>query len=324
MTIPLHSRRPGLRYLPAFLLLALLTGSCHLLSSPEASFRNDIAAEVDSKTLWVAQDGDTIAIDLVRPQVNGRDLGWFALDTGSPVLVIDRRHAAKLDLPSVGSARIPECNMPVSFLSDASLELGRLRLDEAILASLDLSSLNQRIQGDVELAGIIGAPLFEAAIVQIKYGDTLDRISLFDPATFDNERISWQEMDLRDQKPVVRASLEGNLSGDFLLDTGKGGSLSLYTGFIEAHNLLENRQVTRKRNSRLCGDTDEFSGKIAWFKFGGRQFNNPTVRFKIPGTLGSEGDNDTIGTIGRGFLRHFTVVFDYQEERLALTLNHSE
>lgn len=315
-----HRCRRGIWLLPTCIIIAVSTFSCHLFSSPEASFRNNLAAEVLSKTAWIVQDGDTIAIDLVRPLINGQDLGWFALDTGSPVLAIDKRHAAQLDLSSVGKAMIPECNMPVSFLSGASLDLGRLRLDDAILAALDLSSLNRRIQLDVQLAGIIGAPLFDAAIVQIEYGDTLDRISLFDPATFDHNEIVWQSMDLRDQKPVIHARLEGNLSGDFLLDTGKGGNLSLYADFIETHNLLANREVVRKKNSRLCGDTDEFSGQIEWFEFGGKRFDNPTVRFKIPGTLGSEGEDNTIGTIGRGFLRYFTVVFDYQEERLALIL----
>ncbi len=304
----------------AFFVSVVMSGcflSCGFLNGAEATYNNTIEAKLETKTAWVEQDGDSIAIDFVRPLINGKDIGWFALDTGSPIIAIDSKYTESFDMPVIRTAQIPECNMPISFLRGTILELGRLTLSDPVFVAIDLASLNARANFEEPMAGIIGYPVFAEAIIKIEYSQKRDRISLYDPKNYQLKTGQWQPLKIDGRDPIITAKLEGDISGEFLLDTGKGGNLSLYTEFLEEHNFLKNRPVVKKRNSRLCGDTPELAGQIDWFELSGERFANPVVRFKIPGTLGSEGDGGIIGTIGRGFLQRFTVVFNYPDEKIA-------
>jgi hypothetical protein len=59
--------------------------------------------------------------------------------------------------------------------------------------------------------------------------------------------------------------------------------------------------------------------KIAWFELAGRRFEQPIVQV-APSQLPKAGLEGVAGIIGRGFLRRFTVVFNYPESRIALLL----
>ena len=51
---------------------------------------------------------------------------------------------------------------------------------------------------------------------------------------------------------------------------------------------------------------------MAWVEVAGRRFEKPTVVFA------GRRRYDSLGSIGQGLLRNFTVIFNYPESRIAL------
>ena len=190
------------------LILSLISVSCGQ-SGWIVSYNNNIPAEVKVKTAWTYEDGRKAAVDLVSPLMNGKDVGWFAVDTASQLVMIDAKiYADSFVMEKVMRGQIPECSLPFTVRRGSTFQLGRLSAKNPLLVMLDLSSLSERAKLGVKLAGVIGYPVFSKSVIEIKYSETQDRIWLYDPDAYELQNGRWQALKIKIDKPLVTARCE--------------------------------------------------------------------------------------------------------------------
>ncbi|MEZ4652434.1 MAG: pepsin/retropepsin-like aspartic protease family protein [Candidatus Eisenbacteria bacterium] len=243
----------------------------------------------------------------VRPRVNGRDLGWFHVDSGAPFVILDTKLADDLGLE------------PLREMGDGTLrQVDELRVGQLVLRDLpiwarDLSTASAP-EGETR-AGVLGGPIFDSAIVEFDYPG--HELAVFDPATYTTAR-SWQPMGLG-PGPVVEVKFPGG-SGEFILDTGKSGAVSFLSEAARARDLLAGRELTESPNLTVQGESLELSTTLPWMELGGRRVENPVIAVKLPGT-----PNDDVlgveGFVGRGLFGDRVLIFDYARTRIAFA-NH--
>lgn len=236
----------------------------------------------------------------------------FVIDSGADHLYVDSELAKKLN-PSSWSARDSLGAKPnVKWGRLTLYQIGPMTLRHTLVGVTDFSAASASF-GE-RLAGLLGYPFFANAVVEVDYPH--GTVSCFDPKTYRLPGGHWQPLALTGNRPTLAARLEGNIEGQFLLDTGNTSTVLFFPGFVREHSLLQNRRVRSVTLTRATGDTETLAGRIAWFEFAGHRFEKPMVQFDPPNNpRGSQGR--LAGVIGRGFLRQFIVVFNYPESRIA-------
>ena len=252
---------------------------------------------------------------LVRPKVDGQDLGWFIFDTGAAGTVIGPTAAAKLNLKPIGSSVVtsPRGNEQSSVFLATSLALGPMTIAKPFLVTMDLGPITARLGED--LAGIVGYDLLSRCVCEITIAD--DSIKLYDPKVHRLERGSWQSLTLNQSVPVVSATFEGDRQGLFRIDAGASGpggagNVIFHAPTVGDLHLLKGRKVNRMK----MGPTKFAMGKVAWFELAGHRFRNPDVIFALD-RQGPLGDEYLEGNIGVDFLKPFHLVLDFPSSRVA-------
>jgi hypothetical protein len=252
---------------------------------------------------------------LVHPLVNGRDAGWFILDSGAGTMVIDQKVADRLGMPAVGEiVAVGVAGMTKTrFRMGGPLRLGPLTMSRARYLDLDLGFLTKAF--GVPVGGIVGRDLFARAAVEIDISG--EAVSLHDPARYRLEGAQWQELFFSGRNPAVRARFEGDREGLFKLDTGSDQTVSIHAPAVERFGLLAGRETRESRSGGVGGSRPSRRGKLAWFELAGYRFESPEVEFTGAGA-GAFSDVYATGNIGAGFLKAFRIVFDYGNKRVAL------
>jgi hypothetical protein len=186
-------------------------------------------------------------------------------------------------------------------------------LQNTRVALLDLSELTD-ILGE-RLGGLLGHPFFAQAVVEIDY--QTGSVSVFDPKVYRLPRGEWLPATVWGNRPVVVARLDGDIEGEFMIDTGSTHTVIFHPDFIRRHGLLDKRETRPQQTRRIEGAYDTLAGEIAWFELGGHRFERPTVAFATP-DMADIYPARVAGIIGEGFLRSFLVVLDYPSRRIAL------
>jgi hypothetical protein len=251
---------------------------------------------------------------LVHPLIEGRDMGWFILDSGAGQNCIDPTVADALDLDAFGS--VPAVGVAgtvlARFRQGHVLELGPMRLDDPVYVELDLSFLAPVF--GVEVAGICGYDVFARSVVELDLAETT--LALYDPNAFQLGAGDWGDLALDGGVPSVRCRFEGDREGMFKLDLGDSGGVSFYSPAVEAYALLDGREVTSSRVGGVGGSGRAFDGTIDWFEVGGRRVENPPATFSQAET-GVFASSVAVGNLGTLLLSSFRLVFDYPHGRMA-------
>ena len=120
---------------------------------------------------------------LVRPLIDGVDVGPFILDTGASGLVITKAAAARVaDCASFGEVFVSGVSgkVPCRFRRASNMTLGPIVIDSPVFMEMALGGI---VSGSVEpVAGIVGFDAFKSAIVEVGPGGAPVRI--YDPRTF--------------------------------------------------------------------------------------------------------------------------------------------
>jgi hypothetical protein len=280
-----------------------------IASTPDdTAFDDRVPAELEVKR---AKTGHL----LVKPKVNGQDVGWFILDSGAGANVLansavkDLRLETFGELPAVGIGGA----VKTSFCKPTSLSLGRATFQEPLCVGLELAFLDGPM-GE-HIGGIIGYGCLYRCIVEVD----MDRgsVALFDPKNYDQSRVGdrWQRLYQSSRVSCVEAEFEG-LRGIFKLDTGAGGTVSIHAPTVEKHKLLENRETTEGMAGGVGGRIKVRDGKLKYFELAGERFENLDASFALE-SKGAFNSADTMGNIGGTLLKPFRIVFDYQNKRIA-------
>lgn len=251
---------------------------------------------------------------LVHPLVNGRDLGWFLLDTGAGAMCIDTKVAEELDLPRFGDVTAVGVagKIRTSFRRAATLTLGQMTIAEPILLELDLEMLRAPLGKYV--AGIIGYDLFARALLELEVA--APRIALMRSEDYGEVDGNWRPLILDGNQPCVTARFEGGHEGFFKLDTGASGTVSFHSPAVVELGLLEGRETVDSYSGGVGGTRMTKRGVLDWFELAGHRFEKPQVAFSAEG-IGAFSNRHTLGNIGQAFLEPFTLVFDYPGGRIA-------
>ena len=251
---------------------------------------------------------------VVRPLIDGKDVGWFLLDTGAAGIVIDRAVAQRLELPAVGATPLRGVGGTVQtrYRQARSFRLGRMTLIDPTMLEFDLQSAPALVGEPV--AGLAGFPVFESAVVEVDVSQPA--VALYDPAHYDGQAISWRELVLDGYLPCVRGRFEGNREGLFTLDTGMASNVCFNARAIKELALLSGRQTAAGTSAGVGGDARNRQGTIDWFELAGQRFEKPRAAFDLD-AAGGYLEQDTLGDLGQGFLKPFRVVFWYREKKIA-------
>lgn len=252
---------------------------------------------------------------LVQPRLNGREAGNFLLDSNAGAHAIHRRLAQDLQLPTVGkllAAGVGDA-VPTQFRKATSLELGPLRLPDQLFVDLDLTALSVALGEPI--SGVLGYPLFQAAVVDLDLGGP--NVALYSPIHYSLTVGQWQELRFDGNVACVQARWAGaEKDGWFRLDPGAAVQVLFYSAAASGLNSAGTLAGTSSQ-SPPAGRPQLRSAPVKWFELAGKRFENLQVTF--PATeRGAAADDPVLGTIGHGVLQSFRIVFDCGLGRVAL------
>lgn len=251
---------------------------------------------------------------LIHPMVDGKDVGWFILDSGAGSMVLDKAIADDMKLLSIGQVPVVGVGGIVrgAFRKADSFTFGPMTFRNPLFVELDLAGISS-IFG-VKLAGICGYDVFARSVIQVNIMDK--KMSVHNADTFKLPAGKWQTIMLDGKHPVVKAKFEGNREGLFRLDTGAGNTLTFHYPAVQKYKLLDGRKVVATKLGGVGGFMDAKAGRIDWFELAGHRFSKPYVEFSLSKD-GPLADEYTVGNMGQQLLLPFTLVFDYPHKRMA-------
>jgi hypothetical protein len=269
---------------------------------------------------WLADAPDTLEILrattghlLVRPRLNGEDVGWFIFDTGAGESVVTPETAARLGLPEVGRTILTSIlgsgESPVYGVD--TLDVGRLRLTDRRLVAMDLAPFEAAL--GVPLAGVLGGEVLARAVVGVE--TAVPRLTVHRPGEVSVDAAAWRPLRFHQRLPLVTADFAGGAGELFRIDVGAGGAF----GHVAFHSPAVSRLNLLAGND---GERHEAAGMtcvlapIAWFELAGHRFENPPVVY-VETSDGPMDDPWVTGNIGVEFLKPFRVLFDVPNRRIA-------
>ena len=285
--------------------------------SPSDANPTYISFDAGRSTAVEAKRADTGHV-LVHPLVNGKDIGWFILDSGAESMVIDPVAADLLNLPKVGKEAVVGVGGAVQepFRTADRFVLGPAVMKGVTFVEIDLHELSNIFK--VKLSGIVGYDFFRRFIVELSLSK--QTVSIQNVVTYRLPSGSWSKILFSTGNPAVQATFEGDHQDWFRLDTGANGSVTFHAPAVERLHLLDNRQTTPANMAGVGGMTEARIGKIAWFELGGHRFEKVEATFSTAKS-GAFADKYLAGNIGQDLMEPFTVVFDFGGSRVAFLPN---
>lgn len=253
---------------------------------------------------------------LVKPKVNGKDVGWFIFDSGAGANVLANSVIRELNLETFGS--LPAVGVggtvKTAFSRPESISLGRATFKEPLVVGLDLAFLDPHM-GE-HIGGIIGYGSLYRCIVEAD----MERgtVALFNPKTYDQSRVGdrWQRLYQLSRISCIEAEFEGH-KGIFKLDTGAGAStVTIHAPIVEKFKLLDGRETTESSMGGVGSQVKVRQGKLKYFELAGHRVDDVTADFATE-NKGAFSSTDTMGNIGGAMVKPFKIVFDYQNKRIA-------
>ncbi|MBI5771275.1 MAG: aspartyl protease family protein [Verrucomicrobia bacterium] len=231
----------------------------------------------------------------------------FLVDTGASVTLVSpaiarrygTRKAAPVETPrvQVKSADGRFTELPAATLD--RLVFGELRFDEVPVLVYDCAPLSAHL--GIKIDGVLGFPLFRETLLTLDYPQSRVIVRRADakvllPGT-------PIPVDDSNKTPLVRVQL-GDRTLVALIDSGSDASLSLNPVGLEPGFAIAPRAGAMA--STLTGDRPQQVARLAdTLAIAGYELPRPIVEL-----------TDELSALGGGILRHFTVTFDQQHDRV--------
>jgi hypothetical protein len=231
----------------------------------------------------------------------------FLIDTGSSVTLVTpalaRRYPSK-GLPPPPSPRVRVTaadgvvtELPAGWLG--RLELGDAIFDDVPVLLYDCAAISAHL--GLKIDGVLGFPLFREIMLTLDYPHS--RVLLQPARNAPLVPGSTIAFDDARKTPVIRVRL-GELSLVALIDSGSDASFSLNPVGIEPHYVAAPRPGGAV--ATIAGDRVQQIGRLAdILAIGGYIMPEPIVEM-----------TDELSAIGGGVLKHFTVTFDQERDRV--------
>lgn len=286
-------------------------------SHPDFAFHAHAATKVKydpSKPATIETKRAISGHTLVHPLVDGQDVGWFILDSGAGIMVIDDAAAEKLKWTRFGKTAMAGVGGVVKsgFDQGKTFQLGQVTLLDPVYAQLDLGMISKFL--GVTIAGVCGYQFFESATVTLQ--PQSGTAAVYAPKAFKQEGVKWQALQLEDNCPVVTAKFEGDHEGPFRLDTGDAGTITFHSPAVAKFKLLDGRETKNAAAGGVGGLQVIKVGTLKWVEVGGHRLENVHAAFSDT-KKGTFADQYLLGNIGQTLFRGQTIVFDYPQQQIA-------
>lgn len=134
------------------------------------------------------------------------------------------------------------------------IEIGPLVLKDPVFAVVPLPAGLRLRPPKPPIAGYLGPPLMQDAVLCIDYGDTVLR--RWAHAAFDATGMASVPMPLNHGLPTIRVRIDG-IPATLVVDTGSDSGVALFPAFVQAHQLRE-RYTDLQAGRALSGGGETF------------------------------------------------------------------
>eukprot|EP00897_Mesotaenium_endlicherianum_P007295 jgi/Mesen1/6594/ME000338S05777 len=265
---------------------------------------------------------------LVRPLVNGMDVGYFVLDTGATGFTLVPSVARKLGLRQFGTVCVVAAQGPMKccFCQADSFQLGPLLVSSPVFVEVDMAGIVRGAGGPV--AGLCGSDVFFSCTIEMpNAGDT---IVMHNADTYRAAAdVLWESLRFMAGVPQIAARVQMVENAQvyevlLLLDTGaQGAQLILHSRFL-ARSSLDNpsSSTTSPALAKGVGDSgttlEVQYGLMARMDLAGHFVAPVTAIFAPPGVAAFDISQHTAGILCGDILQNFDLVFDHSRSRIAL------
>jgi hypothetical protein len=249
----------------------------------------------------------------VDVSINGSAPLPFVFDTGA-TNVLDNDTAHRLGIKVEGALPMTGFGDTVSSSGMAkvtSVGVGGLALPDQVFMT-EGSSGWVAIEGTPS-CGLIGYEFAKRAVVSIDYAAhtmTFTKPSAFQPPA----NVTPIPFTFAGHTPMLPGTLDG-ASGQFELDTGSRGAVTVMAPFAAAHHLVEktHARVTGTVGYGVGGPARAMLGRGESLVLGPVTITSPVTEFTV-NKAGGGNEQHTAGNIGGDVLKRFTVTLDYAHQ----------
>ncbi|MDT7781072.1 MAG: hypothetical protein QOC99_3584 [Acidobacteriota bacterium] len=264
---------------------------------------------------------------LLQARVNNSQPLWFILDTGASGTLINTSRVKGLSLKYLATAKMTGMGgiAKGEYLGGANFRLPGVEVFDRKIVSISIDPMLSRVGRVVD--GVIGYDFFKEFVVEIDY--VAKTINLYDPRAYTykgtGEVIPFR---LRGGTPFTRVKLElagrDAIEGEFEIDTGSDGALSINGPFAEAHKLLKSiaHKSATLTGAGAGGESPYISARLGSMQVGRFRFENPVVSLSQD-TKGAGASTVSAGQLGTEIFRRFRVILDYSRAQMILEPNPS-
>lgn len=257
----------------------------------------------------------------LRVRINDSEPRWFLFDTGARTILNSRSaQALKLKLQRQKQIYVTGEEKPVNvaFVENVSYTLPNavLTVSESGVSPFDDI---ERCTGRA-IDGILGHELFSRSVVEIDYRAKM--INLYEPRSYTYSgkgtqvSLEMTENNLIFVRANIKPSHRSPIAGRFMIDTGFGNSLLLYSPFVESNNLMASAE--KDKTTPVCGiggETKQAAGTLEKLEISGLKFNDTGAIF-TQAKRGNLASTELDGLIGGEIFRSFKIIFDYSRRRM--------
>jgi hypothetical protein len=258
-------------------------------------------------------------LPLAKAFLNGRDAGFFLLDTGSSLTVVDRAVAGRFKLAEGPKVQVTgiggRVDSPLVKLD--SLIVGGRNFGARSAAVIDMSDFNHTIGWPV--AGILGLDSLQEFIFTMDLqGGALtfeDRAAFVPPPGAAAQRVA-----IVGNLPAVEGRMESNLPAVLQIDTGSNGSLAVSVRHVEQQTqLLAGKYNVHGEAYGVGGLAGTVTSELRNLTVFGQELHAVAFQVELsnPQTSGPvPRDAPILGRMGNQVLKKFRITFDLPHQRL--------
>ena len=246
----------------------------------------------------------------VDAAINGKPPMPFVFDTGA-TNVLNVEALPELGIKVQGAlpgGGFGDAIETTSLTKVQSVSLGGFALPNQVFSTTSAARW-MAVEG-ITSGGLLGYEFVKRAVMTVDYANrtmTFTKPPAFHPPA----GVTPVSFSFNDHIPMIPATLDG-IEGEFELDTGSRGALTVMGPFAKAHGLVAklHATITGTVGYGVGGPAHALLGRGGKFTIGPVTVNGPVTEITTD-SKGAGNETHTAGNIGGDILKRFTVTLDY-------------